>query len=144
VQELIGVLGREPSDAEIAKAAEMDIDEVRATRDAARVVTSLDRPVGEEEGTTLGALLPSDQRGPDEEVEIALRDDALRRALDRLPEREREVVKLRYGINGDDPTPLSETGRRLGISQDAVRRLERRALSELAESRELEALRRAA
>ena len=60
------------------------------------------------------------------------------------PEREREVVKLRYGINGDDPTPLSETGRRLGISQDAVRRLERRALSELAESRELEALRPAA
>ena len=68
----------------------------------------------------------------------------MRRALDRLPEREREVVKLRYGINGDDPTPLSETGRKLGISQDAVRRLERRALSELAESRELEALRPAA
>ncbi len=143
-QELIGHLGREPTDEEVAQAADMNVADVRATRDAARVVTSLDRPVGEEEGTTLGALLPSDQRGPDEEVEIALRDDALRRALDRLPEREREVVNLRYGINGDAPTPLSETGRKLGISQDAVRRLERRALSELAESRELEALRPAA
>ena len=53
-------------------------------------------------------------------------------------------MKLRYGINGDDPTPLSETGRRLGISPDAVRTIERRALKELAESRELEALRPAA
>ena len=54
------------------------------------------------------------------------------------------MVKLRYGINGDDPTPLVETGRRLGISSDTVRRLERKALKELAESRELEALRPAA
>ena len=49
-QELIGQLGREPTDEEIAQAAEMDVDDVRATREAARVVTSLDRPVGEEEG----------------------------------------------------------------------------------------------
>ena len=143
-QELTSKLGREPTDEEIAEAAELEVREVRETRDAARVVTSLDRPVGEEEDTSLGALLPSDERGPEEEVEISLRGDALRRALERLPEREREVVKLRYGINGDDPTPLTETGRRLGISQDAVRRIERRALSELAESRELEALRPAA
>jgi RNA polymerase primary sigma factor len=143
-QELTGRLGREPTDEEIAAAAELDVREVRETREAARVVTSLDRPVGEQEDTSLGSLLPSEERGPAEEVEISLRKEALSRALDRLPEREREVVKLRYGINGDDPTPLTETGRRLGISQDAVRRIERRALSELAESRELEALRPAA
>jgi len=143
-QELIAQLGRDPTDEEIARAADMDVKDVRDTREAARVVTSLDRPVGEQEETSLGALLASAERGPEEEVEIALASDALRRALERLPEREREVVKLRYGVGGDDPTPLSETGRRLGISQDAVRRLERRALSELAESRELEALRPAA
>jgi RNA polymerase primary sigma factor len=143
-RELMATLGREPTDEEIAEAAELDLKAVRETRDAARVVTSLDRPVGEEEDTTLGTLMPSEDLGPDEEVEISLREDALRRALDRLPEREREVVKLRYGINGDDPTPLSETGRRLGISSDAVRTIERRALKELAESRELEALRPAA
>jgi RNA polymerase primary sigma factor len=107
-------------------------------------VTSLDRPVGEQEDTTLGALLPSDQLGPDEEVEISLREEALRRALERLPEPEREVVKLRYGIDGDDPTPLREAGRRLGMSSETVRELERRALRELAESRELDALRPAA
>jgi DNA-directed RNA polymerase sigma subunit (sigma70/sigma32) len=64
--------------------------------------------------------------------------------LQRLPEAERNVVKLRYGIGGDDPTPLKEAGRRLGISSDAVRKLERKALAELAGSRELEALRPAA
>jgi RNA polymerase primary sigma factor len=143
-RELAAELGRDPSDDEVAHAAELTAEEVREARETARVVTSLDRPVGEQEQTPFGALLPSDERGPDEEVDISLREDALRRALDRLPEPEREVVKLRYGINGDDPTPLGETGRRLGISQDTVRRLERRALSELAQSRELEALRPAA
>ncbi|HLY50743.1 MAG TPA: sigma-70 family RNA polymerase sigma factor [Solirubrobacteraceae bacterium] len=143
-RDLAARLGREPTEEEVAQAAEMPLREVREARDAARVVTSLDRPVGEEEETPFGALLASEERGPEEEVDIALRDDALRRALARLPEPEREVVKLRYGINGDDPTPLSETGRRLGLSQDAVRRLERKALSELAQSRELEALRPAA
>ena len=143
-RELAAQLGREPSDEELARAAELTPQELDEARAASRVVTSLDRPVGEDEDTSFGALLASDERGPEEEVDILLREDALRRALEQLPEREREVVKLRYGINGDDPTPLSETGRRLGISQDTVRRLERKALAELAESRELDALRPAA
>jgi RNA polymerase primary sigma factor len=143
-RELAAQLGREPSDEEVAEASELSVEEVREARETVRVVTSLDRPVGEEEETPFGALIASGERGPEEEVDISLRGDALRRAVDSLPERERQVVKLRYGINGDDPTPLSETGRRLGISQDAVRKLERRALSELAQNRELEALRPAA
>ena len=143
-RDLAAQLGREPTDEELVKAAELTLEELEEARAASRVVTSLDRPVGESEDTPFGALLASDERGPEEEVDIVLREDALRRALDQLPEREREVVKLRYGINGDDPTPLSETGRRLGISQDTVRRLERKALAELAESRELDALRPAA
>ncbi len=143
-RELMAALGREPTDDELAAAADLDVREIREAREAARVVTSLDRPIGEEEDTTFGSLLPSDERTPAEEVEISLRDEALRSALDRLPDREREVVKLRYGIGGDDPTPLTEAGRRLGISPAAVRALERRALAELAESRELDALRPAA
>ena len=141
---LVARLGREPTEDEIAEAADLDLREVHATREIARVVTSLDRPVGEEEETTLGALLPSDANAPDQEVEIAARDAALHRALQRLPEAERNVVKLRFGIDGDAPTPLREAGRRLGISSDAVRKLERKALAELAESDELEALRSAA
>jgi RNA polymerase primary sigma factor len=143
-RDLVAKLGRDPTDEEVAAAADLDVAEVRQAREVARVVTSLDRPVGEEEDTTLGALLASPGRGPEEEVEIALRQDALRNALNRLPPREREVVKLRYGIDLEQPTALRETGRRLGMSSDAVRKLERKALAELAESRELEGLRPAA
>jgi RNA polymerase primary sigma factor len=143
-QELATRLAREPTDEELAQAADISLDELQEARAASRVVTSLDRPVGEDEETSFGALLASDERGPDEEVDILLRDDALRRALEQLPEQQREVVRLRYGVGGNDPTPLRETGRRLGISQDTVRRLERKALAELAESRELDALRPAA
>ena len=100
--------------------------------------------MGDVEDTTLGALLASDANAPEVEAEIAARDDALRKALDRLPEVERNVVMLRYGIDGDEPTPLREAGRRLGISSDAVRKLERKALAELAESRELKGLQAAA
>jgi RNA polymerase primary sigma factor len=142
--ELSAALGREPTDAEVATAAEIAIEEVREAREAARVVTSLDRPIGEGDDTSFGALLASADRGPEEEVEISLLGDALRRAVSRLPEREREVVSIRYGINGEDPAPLSETGRRLGLSSDQVRKLERKALADLAQSRELEALSTAA
>ncbi len=143
-RELQARLGREATDEEVAAEAGLSLREVQEAHNAARVVTSLDRPVGEEEDTSLGALIESGDPTPDEEVEIALQQDAVRNALERLPEREREVVRLRYGIDGDDPTPLREAGRRLGISSEEVRRLERRALAELAESRELEALRPAA
>ncbi len=143
-RELAARLGRDPTEEEVAEAAELTAEEVREALGAARVVTSLDRPVGEGEETSLGALLPSEERGPEDEVEIALRGDALRRALERLPEREREVVMLRYGVGGAEPVALVEAGRRMGISPDAVRRLERKALAELATSRELEALRPAA
>src|SRR5512142_2828111 len=77
---LIARLGREPTDEEIAEEAELELREVHATRQIARVVTSLDRPVGEEEETTLGALLASDASAPDEQVELAVRDAALHRA----------------------------------------------------------------
>jgi RNA polymerase primary sigma factor len=143
-RELVAALGREPTDEELARGAEVDVADVRQAREIARVVTSLDRPVGDEDATTLGALLPSGERGPEEEIEIALAGDALRSALDQLPEPERQVVRLRYGIDLEQPTPLRETGRQLGMSSDAVRKLERKALAELAASRELDALRPAA
>ncbi len=144
-QELTASTGRDPSDEELARAAELTIEEVHEAHTAARVVTSLERPVGDEdEGASYGSLLPSEDRGPEEEAEISLRAEALRRALASLPDREREVVKLRYGVDGDEPKPLSEASRRLGISPDAVRRLERKALTELSETRELEGLRPAA
>jgi RNA polymerase primary sigma factor len=107
-------------------------------------VTSLDRPVGEDGDTDLGALLPSDRPAPDEEVSVALEEHTLRRAIARLPEEERDVVKLRYGINGNEATTIRETGRRLGIPGRQVERLEEQALRRLASEREIESLRDAA
>jgi RNA polymerase primary sigma factor len=143
-RDLAARLGREPTDDEIAQAAALKPDEVRRIRAAPRVVTSLDRPLGEGEEATLGAILPSEGAGVEEEVAIALRDEALRSALDHLDEPARRVLKLRYGINGDEPTPVRETARILDISPHAVRRLERDALASLARNRELDALRPAA
>jgi RNA polymerase primary sigma factor len=143
-QELAKELGRDPTDEEIAEAAELPIEQVIEVKDAARTVTSLDRPVGEGEETAFGDLLPGEGPTPDEEVEIGFREEILHRALEKLPEQERKVVKLRYGINGDNPTPLREAGQMLGMSAEGVRKLEKRALERLAQEREIEGLRDAA
>jgi RNA polymerase primary sigma factor len=143
-RELAVKLERAPTDEEIAEAADITLRELEETRDAARTVTSLDRPVGEEEDTALGDLFASDELEPSEEVEIALREEAVRSALENLSEQERLVIQLRYGINGDDPTPLREAGRRLGLSPERVRRIEHKALERLATTREVEGLAEAA
>ena len=96
-------LGREPTDEELAAKAEVTLEEIEEIREAPRTVTSLDRPVGEDEGSQLGDLLPSDERGPEEELEITLQGDTLRSAIARLPDRERKVIELRFGIDGDPP-----------------------------------------
>ena len=143
-RELSAKLGRDPTDTEVAAAAELPLEQVEEVREAARTVTSLDRPVGEEGEAALGDLLESGEAPVDEEVEVSLVEETLRRTIEELPEPERDVVKLRYGINGDDPQPLRETGRRLGLSAERVRQLESKALKLLATKRELEALREAA
>src|SRR6185503_11851414 len=137
-------LDRSPTDAEVAAEAQITLEDLHALRDAARTVTSLDRPLGEEEDASFGDLLPTDAPGPEDEVHISLREQALRHALDELPERERTVVALRYGIDGGEPTPLREIGRQLGITPERVRQIESKALGRLGRMRELEALRQAA
>ncbi|MEA2378156.1 MAG: polymerase primary sigma factor [Thermoleophilaceae bacterium] len=143
-RELAAKHGRPPTDEEIAEAAEITLDELNETREVMRTITSLERPVGTEGETELGELLASDEIEPHEEVEIGLRDQAVRAALDQLPDQEREVIGLRYGIGGADPTPLREAGRRLGLSPERVRRIEHKALERLAEFREVAALSEAA
>jgi RNA polymerase primary sigma factor len=137
-------LDHAPSDAELAAEADLTVEELHALRDAARAVTSLDRPLGEEEDASFGDLLPSEGPTPEDEVHVSLRTEALHSALHELPERERKVVELRYGIAGSEPTPLREIGRQLGITPERVRQIESRALGRLGRMRELAALREAA
>jgi RNA polymerase primary sigma factor len=143
-RELAVQLERMPTDEEIAKAAGMSLRELRETREFSRTVTSLERPVGSEGDTELGELLPSDAPEPVEEVEIGLRQEAVHRALENLSEQEQQVIRLRYGINGDEPTPLREAGKRLGLSPERVRRIEHKALERLACTREVAGLAEAA
>ena len=141
---LAAKLDRPPTDAEVAAEAQMPLDELRALRDAARTVTSLDRPLGEGEDAAFGDLLPSGGPAPEDLVHVSLSEDTLHRALGELPDRERTVVQLRYGLAGGDPAPLREIGRQLGITPERVRQIESRALGRLGRMRELEALRQAA
>jgi RNA polymerase primary sigma factor len=128
---LTAELGREPSDREIARVAKIPLARVLEVRQAARAVTSLDKPVDDTGDVAFGDLLESADSTPPETVEATLRDQTVRDALDALPGDEREVVRLRYGIDGDHST-IEEVVRRLGIPRDRVRRLEAQGLARLA------------
>jgi len=120
-RELATKLGRDPTTEEIAKEAELEPAQVEEIRDLTRVVTSLDRPVGDEDAASLGEFIQDERSGPSEEVAVSFRDQALRRAVQDLPDDERKVIQLRYGINGDEPTPLRETSRRLELKERGLR-----------------------
>jgi RNA polymerase primary sigma factor len=140
-RELTPKLGRPPTEEEVAKHAKLPLKQVREVRSAARAVTSLDRPIGDEGDAALGDLFASEQPPPEEEISVSLEQSLLHRALADLPDREREVLKLRYGLNGDsDPASLESIGRRLGITRERVRQIEANALEQLAVHREIEAL----
>ena len=134
-------LGRQPTDEEIAQQAKLPLKQLREVREAARAITSLDRPIGSENDSAFGDLFASDQAAPEEELTVSLEQDVLRRAVAQLPEREQEVVKRRYGLNGDrDPASLEAIGRELGLTRERVRQIEANALEQLAVNREIEAL----
>jgi len=143
-RELSAKLGREPTDEELAAAAEVPVERLVEVREASRTITSLDRPIGEEGEATFGELLPSERPEPEEEVIVSLVEESLRTSVSELPGREREVIELRYGIDGQPPHSLRETGRRMGITRGEVQTLEREALKRLAMTREIDALRDAA
>jgi RNA polymerase primary sigma factor len=144
-RELSTRLGRSPTIEEIAEHAGVTPHQIEELRDVARRVTSLDRPVGDESETELGDLLPGREPSPEEEVEVSLRDQAVRQVVSTLPEREQNVIRLRFGLDGDrDPLSIREAARRLQLRPAEVQSIERRALEELALRREIAALREAA
>ena len=140
-RDLAPKLGRMPTDEEVAQAARITVAQVAEVRAAARAVTSLDKPIAEESGTTFQELVAGDENEVDEAVTINLAQEALHEALDELPDRERKVLKLRYGLNGERaPASLEEIGRQLGLTRERVRQIEANALERLAVRREIAAL----
>jgi RNA polymerase primary sigma factor len=139
-KELTEKLRREPTAPEIAAAMDVSIGQLGAIQTAGRAVTSLDSPIGDEDGT-LGELMASRGPGPAEEVESRLGGEALRQAIVELPEDERTVLELRYGLGSDDGShTIAEVVRQLDISRNRVRKLEERGLASLAKQRRVEGL----
>ena len=133
-------LGREPTLEEIAEEASLPLQQAIEVRAAARASTSLDQPVGEADDAVFGDFVAGNDPLPEEEVEVSLRSQALALALEALPDRERQVVTLRYGLADSEPKTLEEIGRRLGITRERVRQIELDSLKRLASLREMESV----
>ncbi len=132
---------RPPTDEEIAKTAKLSLKHVREVRAAARAVASLDKPLGDDGDTAFGDIVATDRADVEEDVVVGLSEDLLRAAVSKLPEREQRVIRLRYGLNGDDdPKSLEMIGRELGLTRERVRQIETQALERLAREREIAAL----
>jgi RNA polymerase primary sigma factor len=140
--ELTASLGRAPTDEELAAAAKISLQQLADIRGVARTVASLDEPVGPRgsaDSRELGELV-GEEDAVDEEIHVSLEQEALHRAIATLPEREQAVIRLRFGFDGE-PMTLQEVGQQLGLSREWVRRLEARALEQLALAREVSAIR---
>jgi RNA polymerase primary sigma factor len=142
--ELSTRLGREPTDEEIAAVAGLPFEEVNELRELSRAMTSLDQPVSEDGETALGDLLASERPEPHEEVAEAERDQRVNEAVERLPLAERNVIRLRFGLTGQEPRTLRQAGSELGITAERARQLEEQGLRRLASAGELAGLREAA
>ncbi len=133
-------LAREPSLEEIADEAGLPLQQAVEVRGAARASTSLDQPIGEEEDAVFGDLVAGNEPLPEDQAEERLRNEALDRALEALPTRDRKVLELRYGLRGEEPHTLEQIGKRLGMTRERVRQIEVDSLKRLGSLREIEAV----
>jgi RNA polymerase primary sigma factor len=125
------LLGREPSDDELAAELDMPVDKVVRLKDTAQAITSLDTPIGDD-GAALQDFLEDDSAvGPDELAVEAVGREALEQVLNALPERERQVLILRFGLDSGTPRTLEEVGAVMGFSRERARQVERDALASL-------------
>jgi RNA polymerase primary sigma factor len=142
--ELASELRRDPTPSEVAEASGVDVAGMRSLQGVARVVASLDQPTGGDTGTPLGDLVAGEDDTFEEDVERRLVLDRVREAVDTLDELERDVVRIRYGLDGGSPASLQATANRLGIGVRRARQAEARALEQLADVPEVEAAHQAA
>ena len=140
-RKLVGELGREPTSLEIALELELDVDEVEQIRRSSQAPVSLEKPVGDDDESEFGHFLADHTADPpDEAAETTLRKETLRHILSALSARERRVLELRYGLDGNHPRTLDEVGRTFNVTRERVRQIENQSLKKLqalAESQKL-------
>jgi RNA polymerase primary sigma factor len=125
-------LGREPLADEIARDVEMTVDEVDQIRRSAQIPVSLEKPVGDDDESEFGHFLADESAPlPDELAETTLQREALRAILGALSERERTVLELRYGLDGQQPRTLDEVGRAFNVTRERIRQIEHQGLKKL-------------
>jgi len=125
-------LGREPSSAEIGRDLELTPDEVEQIRRSSQTPVSLDKPVSDEDDSQLGHLIRDDSGpAPDEAVETALQNEALRRVVATLPSRQRTIIELRFGFDGHEPRTLDEVGETFNVTRERIRQIEQQTLKNL-------------
>jgi RNA polymerase primary sigma factor len=124
--------GREPSSAEIGRELDLSVDEVEHIRRSAQTPVSLEKPVGDEDESEFGHFLTDeDQELPDEAAEVTLRRETLRKILGTLSSRERQVLEMRYGLDGQHPRTLDEVGRTFNVTRERIRQIENQSLKKL-------------
>jgi RNA polymerase primary sigma factor len=141
-RQLVQRLGREPLPEEIAEELEMTTEEVREILRMAQHPISLEKPIGEEEDSSLGDFVEDEAaESPFDTAQLLLRREDVVNALNALPRREREVIELRYGLLGGEPRTLEEVGRAFGVTRERIRQIENNTLKKLEHLPEAQALR---
>ncbi len=141
-RQLVQRLGREPEPAEIAAELKWSVREVRDILRVAQLPVSLEKPIGDEEESELGEFVADDTaESPFESATESLQREDVQRALDALPERERQVIELRFGLRGHEPLTLEEVGRAFGVTRERIRQIETNTLKKLKQLPEAQRLR---
>ena len=142
-RQLVQRLGREPQPEEIALELEITTEEVREILRMAQLPVSLEKPIGEEEESELGDFVKDDQaESPFDTASLKLRREDIQKALDSLPDRERKVIELRFGLTGSQPCTLEEVGRAFGVTRERIRQIENNTLKRLETLPEAQGLQR--
>src|SRR6058998_3059751 len=141
-RQLVQQLGREPLPEEIATELECSVREVRDILRMAQQPVSLEKPIGEEEESELGDFVEDEAaESPFDVASENLRKENVRRALDALPQREREVIEMRFGLTGARPFTLEEVGRAFNVTRERIRQIENHTLKKLESLPEAQRLR---
>src|SRR5207244_13246535 len=134
--------GREASPEEIAEELEMTTDDVLEILRMSQLLISLEKPIGEEEDSSLGDFVEDEAaESPYDTAQLMLRREDVVNALSALPRRAREVIELRYGLLGGEPRTLEEVGRAFGVAAKRIRQVENNTLKKLEHLPEAQALR---